>query len=83
MSETIYRTISMSEAEELKAKITDLETRIAFQEQTIEDLNKTITGQWDEFERLRREIARLDEQLARVQPPGHSPGNGEPPPPHY
>lgn len=70
----------MSQLAQLEKKIEQLETRIAFQDQTIEELNQTITSQWSEFDRLRREISRLGEQLADLSPPDQSTGE---PPPHY
>ena len=72
----------MSEIDELSKKITFLESRIAFQDQTIEDLNKTITGQWDEFNKLRREISRLNGQMQEMQSSKDGLGQDELPP-HY
>ncbi len=57
----------MSEIDELSKKIASLESKMAFQDQTIEDLNKTITDQWDEFNKLRREISRLSGQVLEMQ----------------
>ncbi|VAW22210.1 hypothetical protein MNBD_ALPHA11-475 [hydrothermal vent metagenome] len=72
----------MSEIGELSKKITFLESRIAFQDQTIEDLNKTITDQWDEFNKLRREISRLNGQVQEMQSSKDGLGQDELPP-HY
>jgi len=72
----------MSEINELSKKITFLETRIAFQDQTIEDLNKTITEQWDEFNKLRREISRLSGQVQEMQSSKDG-FDGDELPPHY
>jgi len=72
----------MSEINELSKKITFLETRIAFQDQTIEDLNKTITEQWDEFNKLRREISRLSGQVQEMQSSNDG-SDGDELPPHY
>ena len=72
----------MKEFDELSAKIADLEIRIAFQDQLIEDLNKTITEQWDEFNKLRREISRLNGQILEMQNPKDGFEENEPPP-HY
>ncbi|HHB82820.1 MAG TPA: SlyX family protein [Devosia sp.] len=67
----------------LSEKIAALETQMAFQDQTIEDLNKTITAQWEEFEKLKQQISRLKAQLSDVQSSVESTASGEPPPPHY
>ncbi|MCF6326390.1 MAG: SlyX family protein [Devosiaceae bacterium] len=72
----------MDETGSLDAKIDALETRIAFQDETIEDLNKTVTDQWDEFNKLRREISRLSGQVQQMQSSKDG-SDGNEPPPHY
>jgi SlyX protein len=62
-------------------RVTALEERIAYQDQTIEDLNAAILDLWKEIELLRRQLGKFGDQLSQVandlpQPP-------EPPPPHY
>jgi len=66
----------------LTARLEALEIRVAYQDQTIEDLNAALTAQWLEIDRLRREMALLEAELREV---AQSPGDGapEPPPPHY
>jgi SlyX protein len=59
-----------------------LEIRVAHQDQTIEELNTTILDLWKELEALRRQVARLDDQLREVEQAGGSQGP-EPKPPHY
>ncbi len=73
----------MTENKNLAARLEALETQVAFQDQTIDDLNKTITDQWTEFDKLKRELSRLKAQLSDVQSSMDAPGAGEPPPPHY
>jgi SlyX protein len=73
----------MSNEQALATRIEALENQMAFQDQTIEDLNKTITDQWAEFDKLRREISRLKSEINDVHSSIDGPGNGEPPPPHY
>jgi SlyX protein len=68
-------------AEPLEARIDQLETRMAFQDQTIEDLNKMLTAQWQEIDKLKRELAKLGDQLKEAQ--AAMPSTPEPPPPHY
>lgn len=58
-----------------------LETRIAFQDQTIEDLNAAITAQWQVIDQLTRKVTQLEEQVragVHIADP-----STEPPPPHY
>ncbi len=67
----------MSDSDRLDA----LETRIAYQDETIEELNATITAQWAVIDALSRKVNLLDEQ-ARATSNIADPRT-EPPPPHY
>ena len=64
----------------LEARVDALEARLAYQDETIEALNKTITEQWAIVQAIRRRLAdtieRLEEQVAGDVPV-------ERPPPHY
>lgn len=60
-----------------------LETRIAYQDEVIEDLNKTITAQWKELDRLTREVAALTERVTQAEQSAGMDPSEEPPPPHY
>ena len=71
----------MTEIDGLNTRIEALEVRAAYQEQTIEALNTTITDQWKRIDDLSRQVARLADRLqeaeAREQPaPSEKP-------PHY
>lgn len=58
-----------------------LESRIAFQDQTIEDLNAIITEQWTVIEQLRRRLEVMEEQVrsgSYIADPA-----SDKPPPHY
>ena len=58
-----------------------LEVRIAYQDQTIEDLNTIITEQWQVIDQLRRRLTVLEEQVrsgSYIADPA-----SEKPPPHY
>jgi SlyX protein len=65
----------------LSERIDVLETRLAFQDETIETLNRTITAQWQQIDALTRQIANLSERLQEAET--HSPGAANEPPPHY
>lgn len=71
----------MGEMDDLRVRLEKLEMLAAEQDRTIEDLNETITGQWREIEALKRQVARLDDELKEVEA-----GLPAPPiqkPPHY
>ncbi|MDB5396589.1 MAG: SlyX protein [Rhodospirillales bacterium] len=73
----------MTELETLTARIDGLEVRIAHQDQTIEDLNATITEHWKQIEDLTYRLSRLGEQLREVESSAGVREGPEPLPPHY
>jgi SlyX protein len=70
-------------ADDLEARLVRLETLAAHQEQAIEDLNATITRQWDEIAALRRFAGNLGERLREIADNPVLSEVPEPPPPHY
>ena len=56
---------------------------IAYQEQAIEDLNKTITAQWAEINALKRMYGNLGERVREIADNPALAEAPEPPPPHY
>lgn len=66
---------------ELSARIDALETRLAYQDETIEALNATITAQWKQIDALTRQVASLGERLQEAESNAGAPSNE--PPPHY
>ena len=63
-------------------RITDLETRSAFQEQAFEELSAVVADQMRQLERLESKLKTLQD---KVESPG-APGSDAPqndPPPHY
>jgi SlyX protein len=71
----------MSDAKALGDRIDMLETRLTFQDETIETLNKTITAQWLKIDALTRQLAILSERLQEAE--ANAPGATNEPPPHY
>ena len=70
----------MSDAKNLSERIDVLETRLTFQDETIETLNKTITAQWQQIDALTRQVEALSERLREAE--ANAPATNEPPP-HY
>lgn len=65
----------------LSERIDTLETRLAYQDDTIETLNQTITAQWKQIDLLTRQIAQLGERLQEAE--ANAPGAANERPPHY
>jgi SlyX protein len=71
----------MSDLKALTDRIDTLESRLAFQDHTIEALNKTVTEQWAKIDVLTRQLVALGEQLREAE--SQMPGLANEPPPHY
>ena len=71
----------MSDLKALSDRIDTLESRLMFQDETIETLNKTITDQWLKIDVLTRQVIALGQRLQEAE--AHSPDSPEQPPPHY
>ncbi|MBH5388791.1 SlyX family protein [Bradyrhizobium diversitatis] len=70
-----------NEIKALSERIDTLETRLAYQDDTIETLNQTITAQWKQIDRLTRQITELNTRLQEAE--ANAPGPANEPPPHY
>jgi SlyX protein len=68
--------------QDLNERIETLEMRVMHQDQTIADLDATITAQWRIIDTLKRQMTQLDDRMreAAAAPGGQT---VEPPPPHY
>jgi SlyX protein len=71
---------AMSE-KELSDRIDALESRLMYQDETIEQLNATITAQWKQIDVLTRQLAALNERLQQAEANAPAPANERPP--HY
>jgi SlyX protein len=71
----------MSDAKTLGERIDALEVRLAYQDETIETLNQTITAQWQQIDALTRRVAELREQLQEAASSAGGPASERPP--HY
>jgi SlyX protein len=66
---------------ELSERIDALESRLAYQDQTIEQLNETMTAQWKQIDALTRQVTALTERLQEAEADAPAPANERPP--HY
>jgi SlyX protein len=71
----------MIDARNLGERVDALETRLTFQDETIETLNQTITAQWLKIDALTRQLVALSERLEQAE--AQAPGATDEPPPHY
>jgi SlyX protein len=70
-------------ADALAIRMDNLEMRIAYQDEVIEALNKTVVEQWGKIDEA---LARIKLLEVRIREIGDSSGRDaydEPPPPHY
>jgi SlyX protein len=67
----------------MEQRLIELETRIAFQEETLQALNAVIVRQQQDMEYLQREIAALRAQVHALAPALVASRGEETPPPHY
>jgi SlyX protein len=70
----------MSE-QELSERIDALESRLMYQDETIEQLNATITAQWQQIDALTRQVAALGDRLREAEANAPAPASERPP--HY
>jgi SlyX protein len=70
-----------NEIKTLIERIDTLEARLAYQDDTIETLNQTITAQWKQIDALTRQLAQLSERLQEAE--ANAPGHANERPPHY
>lgn len=74
----------MTDVTALVARLDALEIRVAYQDETIEDLNKIVTEQWAHIDRLNRHATALVDRLQDLEHTRSLGGSQlEPPPPHY
>ncbi len=67
----------------MENKIIDLESKLAFQDETINELNEVITDQQQQLDQLREEIRLLSLRIASVAESAVGTEEKEAPPPHY
>lgn len=64
-------------------RLLDLETKISFQELTIEELNQSLIEQQFCIEKLQLQVHHLAKKLIDIQPSNIASQAEETPPPHY
>jgi SlyX protein len=67
----------------MENKIIELQSKLAFQDETINKLNEVITDQQNQLDQLREEIRLLGLRIASVAESSNVTEEKESPPPHY
>lgn len=67
----------------MEERLAELEIRLAFQEQTLTELNDVVVRQAGEIAQLMREIEVLKDRMKAVMPSNIASQAEETPPPHY
>lgn len=67
----------------MNEQLIDLQTRLAFQEDNIGEINRTLAAQANEIRELRLEIDALKRQVRTLTPSNIASESEETPPPHY
>lgn len=73
----------MSNEEELRRRVDELEIRLAHQDQTVEELNEAFAAQWRSIDEMSRKIALLESRLLSLEQNADASPSSDPPPPHY
>ncbi|NVK39273.1 MAG: SlyX family protein [Gammaproteobacteria bacterium] len=64
-------------------QIEDLQIRIAFLEQSLDDLNDVVTKQQAQISLMERALKHLNSRLEQMSPANIKSAEDETPPPHY
>lgn len=67
----------------MENKIIELQSKLAFQDETINDLNEVITDQQNQLDQLREDVRLLNLRISSVAEASNVVDEKEPPPPHY
>lgn len=63
--------------------IDDLQTKVAFQEHTIDELNDALTSQQYQMEKLQVQLKHVLDKVKALEPDNLAKMSEETPPPHY
>ncbi|WP_455208591.1 SlyX family protein [Kaarinaea lacus] len=67
----------------IEERLTELESRVAFQDDIVQTLNDVVVRQQHDIDRLTKELQMLKQQLQTLTPSLIADQSEETPPPHY
>ena len=73
----------MSEDKDLEQRLNDMESHLAHQEKTIQDLSDIAARQWETIDGLVRKVGRLEDRIRVIEEDIQTTPPKDPPPPHY
>jgi SlyX protein len=73
----------MADTATQEQRLIDLESQIAIQNQTIDELSDTLRDQWSVIDKLKDQVRKLNDRLASAEGELHSVQPPDQPPPHY
>ena len=72
----------MTDIQNTDDRVTELEIKLAYQQDLIENLNDTVTKQWADIDRLKKFVRDMTDEIRGLKERATD-GETEPPPPHY
>ncbi|MDC0602833.1 SlyX family protein [Aliiglaciecola sp.] len=70
-------------SDDLRSEIESLQTQVAFQEDTIEQLNQALTDQQMQLDKIHFQMKQLVNKVKQMEPSNMADASEETPPPHY
>ena len=67
----------------MATRVAELEIKLSYTEDLVEELNRTVYRQQEQLESLQRQILNLQQQVQDMSPPGQSGNLRDEIPPHY
>jgi SlyX protein len=78
-----YLTNTQDDSNKVDEKIVELQSRLAFQEDLLQELNGALVRQQGEIRELQLDLGNLRRELRAMTPATGAHPEEEPPPPHY
>lgn len=67
----------------MDSRLTELETKVAFQDDLLESLNRIVAEQQQQIDMMQQQLQILYDQLRSIAPSNIAQGNADERPPHY